>query len=60
MKAMEPDRTSSLRKKISRLGRDLEQLSRAMKEEIDAHERWKAATDVGDGVTHNPPHEKAD
>ena len=57
---MEPDRTSSLRKRISRLGRDLERLSQAMKEDIEAHERWRAATDVRDGVTHEPPHKEAD
>ena len=56
MMAMEPDRTPSLRKKIDQLGRELEQLSRAIKEEVSAHERWDAAMDVPDGGTH----EKAD
>ena len=57
--AMEPSRASPLRKKIRRLGRDLEQLSRAIKEEIDAHERWNAAIDVRDGATQYP-HKEAD
>ena len=45
---MENDRTKLLRDKITRLGSELDSLSRAIKDEIDLHDRWSRADELDD------------
>jgi hypothetical protein len=45
MHAMDTDSPTPFREKISRLGAELDSLHRAIKEEIELHERWSSVTD---------------
>jgi hypothetical protein len=42
---MDADSPMPFREKISRLGAELDSLHRAIKEEIELHERWSSVTD---------------